>query len=164
MKRGIAFNGASLAIIDSYISDIHVVGQDTQAIAGWNGPGSFKIVNNELEAAGENVMFGGARPALINNIPRISKLRESFSSPGWMVRPLCRRSLDGQELLEFKSAQVLITGNLKQLGGRSTDSLSDLRGLKMGPLVVYVHITFPITSATRQAGQHLGLDSADPRN
>jgi hypothetical protein len=50
VKRGIALNGASLAVIDSYISDIHVVGQDTQTIAGWNGPGPFKIVDNELEA------------------------------------------------------------------------------------------------------------------
>ncbi|HET9528885.1 MAG TPA: hypothetical protein VFQ92_00925, partial [Blastocatellia bacterium] len=57
-RRGIALNSARTAIIDSYISDIHGYGTDTQAICGWNGPGPFKIVNNYLEAAGENIMFG----------------------------------------------------------------------------------------------------------
>jgi hypothetical protein len=62
IRRGVALNGAYLAVIDSYLSDFHQRGADTQAIAGWNGPGPFKIVNNYLEAAGENVIFGGAEP------------------------------------------------------------------------------------------------------
>jgi hypothetical protein len=68
-KRGIALNSASTTITGSYISDIKAVGQDTQAIAGWNGPGPFLIANNYLEAAGENVMFGGADPAIPNLVP-----------------------------------------------------------------------------------------------
>jgi hypothetical protein len=40
------------------------VGNDTQAICGWNGPGPYLIENNYLEGAGENVMFGGADPAI----------------------------------------------------------------------------------------------------
>ncbi len=63
-KRGIALNAASVSIVDSHISDCKGVGQDTQAIGGWNGPGPFTIENNYLEAAGENVMFGGADPAI----------------------------------------------------------------------------------------------------
>src|SRR5213080_4879525 len=55
-KRGIALNSASTKIINSYISDIKTIGQDSQAIAGWNGPGGYLIQNNFLEAAGENVM------------------------------------------------------------------------------------------------------------
>ncbi len=35
---------------------------DTQAINGYNGPGPYTIVNNYLEAAGENFMLGGASP------------------------------------------------------------------------------------------------------
>ncbi|MBI3231464.1 MAG: hypothetical protein HYZ51_00045 [Candidatus Doudnabacteria bacterium] len=35
--RGIALNSASTSVIDSYISDIHGIGFDTQAICGWNG-------------------------------------------------------------------------------------------------------------------------------
>ena len=30
---------------------------------GWNGPGPFLIENNYLEAAGENIMFGGNDPS-----------------------------------------------------------------------------------------------------
>lgn len=68
-KRGIALNSASTSIINSYIADIGVAGQDAQAIAGWNGPGPFTIVNNYLEAAGENVIFGGADPAIRGLVP-----------------------------------------------------------------------------------------------
>src|SRR5205085_3567154 len=60
LKRGIALNSAETSIINSYISDFKNVGQDTQAICGWNGPGPFHIINNYLEGAGENIMFGGA--------------------------------------------------------------------------------------------------------
>src|SRR5262249_38836706 len=34
-----------------------------------NGSGPFRIVNNHLEAAGENLMFGGADPAIPQQIP-----------------------------------------------------------------------------------------------
>ena len=60
VQRGIALNSAETSITNSYISDVHGRGYDTQAICGWNGPGPFKIINNYLEGAGENVMFGGA--------------------------------------------------------------------------------------------------------
>jgi PKD repeat protein len=63
-KRGIALNAAHVTIADSYVSECKGIGQDTQAIAGWNGPGPYTIVNNYLEGAGENVMFGGADPAI----------------------------------------------------------------------------------------------------
>jgi hypothetical protein len=65
-KRGIALNAASVTIRDSYIADCKGVGQDTQAIGGWNGPGPYTIENNYLEAAGENIMFGGADPSIAN--------------------------------------------------------------------------------------------------
>ena len=63
-KRGIALNAAHVTITDSYIAECKGIGQDTQAIGGWNGPGPYVIENNYLEAAGENVMFGGADPAI----------------------------------------------------------------------------------------------------
>ena len=63
--EGIRLDGMHLAVIDSYISDIHKVGNgDTQAILGLNTAGPIKIVNNYLEAAGENVMFGGGDPKI----------------------------------------------------------------------------------------------------
>lgn len=68
-KRGIALNSAATTIANSYIADIKAVGMDSQAIAGWNGPGPFTITNNYLEAAGENLMFGGGDPAISGLVP-----------------------------------------------------------------------------------------------
>jgi len=63
-KRGLALNAADVTVQGCYISDIKAIGQDTQAIGGWNGPGPYTIENNYLEAAGENVLFGGAAPSI----------------------------------------------------------------------------------------------------
>ena len=60
ITRAIAANISSFAIVDSYISDIHNYGVDSQAICAWSSPGPIKIVNNLLSATGEDVMFGGA--------------------------------------------------------------------------------------------------------
>jgi hypothetical protein len=65
-KRCVSLNAATVTIRDSHISDCKGVGNDTQAICGWNGPGPYVIENNYLEGAGENVMFGGADPAIPN--------------------------------------------------------------------------------------------------
>jgi PKD repeat protein len=86
-KRGIALNASFVSIVDSHISDCKGVGQDTQAIAGWNGPGPFTIENNYLEGAGENVMFGGADPAIPNLVPDGITFRRNYVS-----RPMSWRS------------------------------------------------------------------------
>lgn len=86
-KRGIALNAAAVTIRDSYIADCKGVGQDTQAIGGWNGPGPYTIENNYLEAAGENVMFGGADPAIANLVADGITLRGNYLS-----RPMAWRN------------------------------------------------------------------------
>jgi hypothetical protein len=68
-KRGIALNSARTTVSNSYIADIKSVDQDSQAIAGWNGPGDYTIENNYLEASGENILFGGADPAIPYLVP-----------------------------------------------------------------------------------------------
>jgi len=60
LQSGITGNGTNYAVIDSYIGEIHMKGFDTQAFLAYYTPGPIKLVNNHLEAAGENVMFGGA--------------------------------------------------------------------------------------------------------
>src|SRR5207244_10542650 len=55
-RRGIALNSAQSAVVDSYLADFKEAGADSQAIAGWTGPGPFKIVNNYIEGAGENII------------------------------------------------------------------------------------------------------------
>jgi hypothetical protein len=81
-RRGVALNGARIAITDSYFSDFKEVGADSQAICGWNGPGPFRIENNYLEAAGENIMFGGAAPGIDGLVPSdIEVRRNHFRKP-----------------------------------------------------------------------------------
>ena len=83
MKRGIALNSASTDILNSYISDIKAVNADSQAIAGYNGAGPFRIINNYLEGAGENVLFGGSDPAVAGLVSRNIEVRRNH-----MFKPL----------------------------------------------------------------------------
>ena len=66
---------------------IHGAGYDTQAIAGWNGPGPFRIINNFLEGAGENILFGGSDPASPEMIPSDIVIRDNyvFKPLSWKV-------------------------------------------------------------------------------
>jgi hypothetical protein len=175
IKRGVTFNGASLAVVDSYISDIHVVGQDTQAIEGWNGPGPFKIVDNELEAAGENVMFGGARPALVGNIPSDIEIRGNhfFKPLSWMVGnpSYAGNHWSVKNLLEFKIAQrVLVTGNiLENNWGDAQNGFAFLVTPRTedgkAPWVYVQDITFTY-NVLRHTGSGVnisGQDSGDPQ-
>jgi hypothetical protein len=116
-RRGIALNAREAAVINSYVSDFKEVGADSQAIAGWNGPGPFKIENNYLEGAGENVMFGGADPSVEGLVPAdievlrnhmTKPLRWKLDDPGYEGTPWAVKNL-----FELKNARrVLIDGNL----------------------------------------------------
>jgi hypothetical protein len=118
--RAIAGNISNLAVIDSYISDIHGYGVDSQAIAAWYSPGPIKIVNNYLEAAGENVMFGGAGG--LNNpfIPSDIEIRQNYfyKDPAWEVVGVTippKNPWVVKNHLEFKSARrVLVDGNVME--------------------------------------------------
>jgi hypothetical protein len=116
-RRGVALQGAYQAVIDSYISDFHQVGNDTQAIGGWNGPGPFQISNNYLEAAGENVMTGGTTQPMPGNVPSDITITGNY-----FFKPLSWKTTDPtyagihwevKNLLELKNAQrVLVDGNV----------------------------------------------------
>ena len=111
-KRAIALNSGSTIIRNCDIRDIKAVGQDSQAIAGWNGPGPFLIENNYLEAAGENIMFGGADPAVRDLVPSDITVVDNY-----MTKPLEWRARNSpwtvKNLFELKSARrVLIERNV----------------------------------------------------
>lgn len=109
-RRGISVNGGATQIINSHISDIKTVGSDSQAICGWNGSGPFLIENNYLEAAGENVMFGGADPVILNLVPSDITVRRNY-----MSKPLSWRKEKWtvKNAFELKNARrVLIEGNV----------------------------------------------------
>jgi hypothetical protein len=69
---------SNYAIVDSYISDIHAPGQDSQAFGAYDTPGPIKLVNNYLEAAGENVMFGGSGGNNNRGVPSDLEIRSNY--------------------------------------------------------------------------------------
>jgi hypothetical protein len=87
MKRGITLNGVRTEVLNSYISDIKAVNSDSQAIAGYNGAGPFKIINNYLEGAAENILFGGSDPAVSNLVPSSIEIRRNH-----LFKPLAWRN------------------------------------------------------------------------
>lgn len=108
-RRGVAMNGVRLAVIDSYLANFHYAGADSQAIAGWNGAGPFKIVNDYLEAASENIMFGGADPSIPNLVPSDIEVRGNLST-----KPTAWREarIPVKNAFELKNARrVLVDGN-----------------------------------------------------
>jgi len=116
-RRGIALNSGFTAVVDSYFTDFKEVGADSQAIAGWNGPGPFKIVNNYLEGAGENVIFGGGDPSISGLVPSDIEIRRNhFAKPlAWKIGDPAYRGTPWaiKNLFELKNARrVLIEGNV----------------------------------------------------
>ena len=109
ITRCVSLNSARTEISDSYISDCHARGFDSQAIWGGNGPGPYKIVNNMLEGAGENVMFGGTDPAIPGLVPSDIEIRRNY-----IYTPIAwKGKWTRKNLLELKNAsRVLIEANV----------------------------------------------------
>jgi len=119
-KRGIALNSASTTVTGSFIVEIKADGQDSQGICGWNGPGPYIITNNYIEAAAENVLFGGTDPSIPNLVPadiviagNVLSKQIAWRSQNWVTK----------NLLELKNARrVTVVGNMLQYnwqGGQS---------------------------------------------
>ncbi|MEZ4415192.1 MAG: Ig-like domain-containing protein [Gemmatimonadota bacterium] len=134
VKRCVEINASPAAVIDSWLSDCHAQGQDSQAILGWNAPGPFKIVNNYLEGAGENVMFGGADPSIAGLVPSDIEIRHnhlfkplSWQNTAWTVKnhfelKMARRVLFEGNVLENNWIQAqtgysIVFQSLNQGGG-----------------------------------------------
>ncbi len=109
-SRCVAFNGNALAVVNSWLADCHAKGRDAQAIGGWTGLGPFLIENNHLEGSGQNIMFGGADPAITNVTPSDITIRGnhlykplSWGGGRWTVKAA----------FELKNARrVLFEGNV----------------------------------------------------
>jgi hypothetical protein len=116
-RRGVVMNGRHLAVIDSYLSGFREDGQDSQAVAGWGGSGPFKVVNNVLQGAGENILFGGGDPAIRDLVPSDIEIRGNY-----VAKPLAWKPGEPEHdggnwqvkiLFELKNARrVLVDGNI----------------------------------------------------
>jgi hypothetical protein len=127
LRSAVGFSGFTYAaVIDSYLNDFHctsVVGActDSHAIAGGIGSfpgGPYKVVDNFIEAAGENIMFGGG-PADITPADIEIRRNHMFKPMTWMkgqpgyVGGAGGRPFVVKNLTELKNAQrVLFEGNI----------------------------------------------------
>lgn len=108
-RRGFALNSAETSVLNSYVSGFAGAGDETQAIAGWNGPGPLHIVNNYLEGAGEIILIGGADPSVSNLVPSDIEVRRNYlrKPAEWIGRATIKGTF------ELKNARrVLVEGNL----------------------------------------------------
>lgn len=116
--------GTNVAVIDSYLNDFHctaVTGSctDSQAINGGNSflpSGPYKIVNNFLEAAAENILWGGADAS---TIPADIEIRRNhmFKPLSWMPASpnFIGTKFIVKNLFEIKNAErVLLEGNVME--------------------------------------------------
>jgi hypothetical protein len=141
-KGGVHLTGTHVAIVDSFFSDFHCIAMsgactDAQAINGGGGNipgGPYKIVNNFLEASGENILFGGSAATAT---PADIEIRHNY-----LFKPLIWKpgqpgfvgGLSGQPFIvknhfELKNAQrVLFEGNVLEnvWGGFSQSGFSIL--------------------------------------
>lgn len=108
-RRGVALNNAETIIKNSHISGFAYREEETQAIAGWFGPGPYKIINNYLEAGAENVLFGGSTPHTKGLIPSDIEVKGNY-----MTKPLEWRDTVGTKCtFELKNARrVTVSGNV----------------------------------------------------
>jgi len=77
-QRGVTMNSSESTVSNSYISEIHTEGIEAQAVGAWNGPGPLHIINNYLEAAGENIMIGGSDSASPDLMPGNVEIRRNY--------------------------------------------------------------------------------------
>ncbi|MEO6528284.1 MAG: hypothetical protein ABIP93_16805 [Gemmatimonadaceae bacterium] len=119
VSRCLALNSAQTAVIDSWFADCHGNAGDSQAIAGWNGPGPFLIENNHLEGGHEVIAFGGGSFTQADGSPSDITVRGNH-----ITRPLAWRRTGApgfyrpgewqvKNLIETKHVhRMLIEGNV----------------------------------------------------
>lgn len=111
-RRGIALNGRSTTITRCHIANMWQEGNDSQAVAGWDGPGPFVITDNYLEGASENIIFGGADPSSIDRIPSDIRIEGNLITKNLAWKAV-KNKYAVKNLLELKNARrVVIRGNV----------------------------------------------------
>ena len=127
--RGIQLGGSSyVAVVDSFFTDFHCIYStgsctDSQAINGGinkHPMGPYKIVNNFLEASGENILFGGGPSTYTPHDIEITH-NYMFKPLTWMKgQPGYVGGANGKpfivkNLFELKNAQrVLVDSNVME--------------------------------------------------
>lgn len=112
LQRAFILSSGATAIVDSWISEIHATGIDSQCIVGWAGPGPYRIENNHLQASTENINWGGADPGTTGVIPSDIEIVHNYfvKDSAWTTGPWLIKNLYESKA----SARVLIQYNVFQ--------------------------------------------------
>jgi Putative Ig domain len=177
-NKGIRFGGSThVAVIDSFFTDLHCTAitgacTDSSAVGGGLGDnpmGPYKIVNNFLEAAGENILFGGSEATLS---PADIEIRRNhlFKPLTWMsgqagfVGGPSGNPFIVKNLFELKNAQrVLFEGNILEnsWGGFSQagygivltpKNQAGMNGTNLCPLCQVTDVTIRYSTVSHVAG------------
>jgi hypothetical protein len=164
-QHGIGMDTQSIGIVDSDCDEIHYNGNDSQCFFGYNGSGPFLIQNNFIQAAGENIMFGGADPTITNLVPSditivgnlVQKNTEWNGEPApynWVVK----------NLFELKNAQrVLLDGNVMQFtwSAGQAEALI-LRGVNQSGTCIWCVVQDVTVTHNRIQHAPIGIVMANP--
>ena len=110
-KRAIRGNGTNITLTRSRIANIWAAGQDSQAFCAWDGAGPYTITDNYLEAASENVMFGGADSASADRVPADILVEGNLFTKRLEWKPVPPATVSGKvvkNLFELKAARRVI--------------------------------------------------------
>jgi hypothetical protein len=114
VKQGLQATASNFAVVDSYISELHIIGGESQGVLSYISPGPIKIVNNYIESSTENIMFGGAGGYANPYITSDAEIRNNylFKPLSWVVKSVTDRAMVVKNAFELKSAQrVLFDSN-----------------------------------------------------
>lgn len=123
----VSLHAAHTAVIDSYIEHCYSGDTDAQGIAGWNGTGPIKIVNNYIAGAAENIAFGGADPMIpginpsdieirYNHLHKPPEWRTKCTGGRWLVKNHFETKAGVRILFEGNVLENLPTGDVGQPG------------------------------------------------
>lgn len=162
VRRGFALNSGEASVLNSYVSGFAGSGDETQAIAGWNGPGPFHIINNYLEAGAEIVLFGGGDPSIQGLVPSDIEIRRNhfFRPTEWAGRATIKGNF------ELKNARrVIIDANLIDSEIRMTAFVLTVRnqnGNAPWSTIEDVEITNNVVKHASTGVNILGVDNQAP--
>ena len=115
IQGGVAVNGSSMAIVDSYVDDIHSLGTDSWGVGAFISPGPIKITNNYIAASSENIIFGGSGGGYLGYVPSDIEIRGNylFKPLSWIPLSVGTHKMVVKNSFECKScARVLFDRNV----------------------------------------------------
>lgn len=116
-SQGVQLHSDNSGFCNGRIWNIKKQGADAQAILSGACQGVHKIVNNYLEASGENIMYGGFPNQLTNVVPSDIEIRYNYfrTDPSWLQNTATGGPYTVKNNFELKYARrVLFQGNQSQ--------------------------------------------------